>query len=211
MIGIGDLGDLIGGLAPVASQVLENLNQRLTEMRVTVAEVNDLLSDRNRTNISSGLGTLNSMLVETRPKVGASLDKVSVTLDNVQAATVKLDPVMTNVKMASDRLAPLLDGIQATMKQANDTLTHLDAVVVENRPDIQGAMVDIRKTLSTVSEAVEALRNTLDNNTGNLDDSLANVRASTENLKELTDTLKRKPSALIRGETGKDRKPGDKK
>jgi phospholipid/cholesterol/gamma-HCH transport system substrate-binding protein len=204
MVGIADLTDRIGTLIPVANEVLQNLNHRLVELKVTVAEANDLLNDQNRKNISQGLGTLNSMLAETRPKVAA-------TLDNVQAASSKLQPVLANVQAASDRIVPLLDDFKKTVKQANDALAHIDAVVVENRPDIRAAMTDIRKTLATASEVVEILRNTLDNNTDNLDETLANVRAATESLKELTDTLNRNPSVILRGETGKDRKPGGKK
>jgi ABC-type transporter Mla subunit MlaD len=202
-ISISDLGDIVGGLAPTADQVLQNLNQRLTEMKVTVAEVNDLLGNENRENIRAGLGTLNGMLTETRPKVAA-------TLDNVQAATGKLQPVIASVQTAADKVAPLLDDVKATIKQANDALAHVDAMVSENRPEIQAAVVELRKTLSEASAVVDALNDTLDHNSANIDESLENVRATTANLKETTDAVKRKPSLLIRGETEKDRKPGDK-
>src|SRR5271170_2988409 len=35
-LGIGDVGDMIGDLTPVAKEVLQNLNQRLTELHVTI-------------------------------------------------------------------------------------------------------------------------------------------------------------------------------
>jgi phospholipid/cholesterol/gamma-HCH transport system substrate-binding protein len=202
-IGIGDLGDIVGGLAPSADEVLQTLNQRLTEMKVTLAEVNDVLGDENRQNVKNGLGTLNAMLAEDRPKVAA-------TLDNVQAATAKLQPVIASVQTAADKVAPLLDDVKVTIKQANDTLAHVDVLVNENRPEIQAAIADVRKTLKAASAAVDELHDTLDQNVGNIDDILGNIRSATANLRELTDTLKRKPSVLIRGEIGKDRKPGDK-
>ena len=67
-IGIGDLGDMIGSLEPVAQQALNNLNERLTELKVTIARVNDVLNDKNRENLSNSLGNLNGMLAEDRPK-----------------------------------------------------------------------------------------------------------------------------------------------
>jgi phospholipid/cholesterol/gamma-HCH transport system substrate-binding protein len=203
-IGIADLGDMIGALQPSAQQVLQNLNERLIEMKVTLAEVNELLGDDNRANIKAGLATLNSMLMETRPKIAK-------TLDNVQAATEKLEPIMTNVQTASDKISPLLDDIKGTIKQASDALAHVDTMVTENSPDVRATVIEARKTLGTASEAVDLLKNTLYRNTDNLDEILGNLRVATENIKELTDTLKRRPSLLIRGETGKDRKPGDKK
>ncbi|HEY6293112.1 MAG TPA: MlaD family protein, partial [Terriglobia bacterium] len=187
--GIGDIGDVVGGLAPVAQQTLQSLNQRLDELQVTIARVNDLLNDRNRANIASSLANLNSMLAEDRPKLSATL---------------------TNVQTASTKLAPLLDNLKTTMGQANDTLSHIDSVVIENREDIRASVVQLRQALLATSALIDQIRGTLDYNTDNIDQSLENVRVATENLKQLTDTVKRRPSVLIRGETAKERKPGAK-
>jgi ABC-type transporter Mla subunit MlaD len=188
VLGIGDLGDMIGGLTPVANQVLVTLNQRLTEMQVTLARVNDLLNDRNRTNISSSVGSLNAMLAENRPKISGSL---------------------TNVQAVSAKLVPLVDNLKTTMDQANTTLAHLDSVVVENRQDIRAMVVELNKTLLTASSLIDQLNNTTDYNTDNLDQIMTNIRATTENLKELSDSLQSNPSVLIRGNNRKDRKPGE--
>jgi phospholipid/cholesterol/gamma-HCH transport system substrate-binding protein len=188
VLGIGDLGDMIGGLTPVANQVLVTLNQRLTEMQVTLARVNDLLNDRNRTNISSSVGNLNAMLAENRPKISGSL---------------------TNVQAASAKLVPLVDNLKTTMDQANTTLAHLDSVVIENRQDIRAMVVELNKTLLTASSLIGQLNNTTDYNTDNLDQIMTNIRATTENMKELSDSLQSNPSVLIRGNNKKDRKPGE--
>ncbi len=186
-IGIGDLGGMIGNLAPVAQEALKNLNQRLTELQVTIARVNGLLDERNLTNIREGLGNLNGMLTEDRPKIAA-------TLTNVQAATAKM--------------MPLLDNLKTTMDQANLALSHLDAVLVENRPDIREVVVQLKGTLLQASSLMEQVKNLTDRDADNLDQILLNLRVTTENMKELTDTLKSRPSMLIRGNSGKDRKPG---
>jgi phospholipid/cholesterol/gamma-HCH transport system substrate-binding protein len=204
MVAISDLGDLIGGMVPTADGVLRSLNDRLGEMKVTIANVNDLLGETNRKNISASLVNVNGMLAESRPKVSA-------TLTNVQTATEKLEPVMANVQAASDKMAPMLDDLKGTIKQANQALANIDSILVENRPDIKASLEQTRKMLNSISEVVDMVKNTIDRNTDNMDETLANVRAATDNIKELTDTLKRKPSVLIRGETGKDRQPGSTK
>ncbi len=186
-VGIGELSGIIGNLAPVAQQVLQNLNQRLTELQVTVARVNDLLNDRNRANISEGLGNLNAMLAEDRPKISATL---------------------TNVQTASAKIVPLLDNLKTTMNHANDALSHIDSVVVENRQDIRAAVVELKQTLLTASSLMEQLKNTMDHNSDNIDQILVNIRITTENVRQLTETLKDRPSVLLRGNTTKDRKPG---
>jgi len=188
-LGIGDLGDMIGSLTPVANQVMQTLNQRLTEMQVTIARVNDLLNDKNRQNIGNSLGNLNGMLAEDRPKISGSL---------------------TNVQAASARLVPLLDDLKATMNQANDTLSHVDSLVVENRQDIRTIIVELKGTMLNAQALIEQLKNTTDNNTDNIDQIFENIRVTTENMKVLTDSLKTNPAVLIRGNNVKDRKPGDK-
>jgi phospholipid/cholesterol/gamma-HCH transport system substrate-binding protein len=186
--GIADLGDMIGSLTPAANQVLQNLNQRLTELQVTIVRVNDLLNDKNRDNIGNSLGNLNAVLSDSRPKVSASL---------------------TNIQAASARLVPLLDNLKTTMNQANTALSHVDAMVVENREDIRTIVVELKGTLLTASSLMEELKNTTDLNTDNIDQIITNLRETTANMKELTESLKANPSALIRGSKSRDRKPGD--
>jgi hypothetical protein len=57
---------------------------------------------------------------------------------------------------------------------------------------------------------MERIKNTSDHNTDNIDEILANLRDTTVNMKQLTDTVKARPSMLIRGNTVKDRSPGEK-
>jgi phospholipid/cholesterol/gamma-HCH transport system substrate-binding protein len=188
-VGIGAIGDMIGNLEPVAQQVLQNLNQRLIEIQVTVTRVNDLLNDQNRVNVSHGLGNLNSMLAEDRPKLVAS---------------------MTNVQAASAKIVPLLDDLKTTTNQANVVLSHIDPVVVENRQDIHTVVVELRQTLLTASSLMDQLKNTADFNTDNIDEMLVDLRATTENMKQLTESVKSKPSTLLLGNTVSDRRPGEK-
>ena len=167
---------------------MENLNQRLNELQVTIVRVNDLLNDKNRENVSGSLGNLNSMLSDSRPKVSATL---------------------SNVQEASAKITPLLDDLKATMKQANDTLSHVDAIAVENQKDIRQTVVSLRETMLNASALLEQLKNTTDLNVENIDSILVNIRVTTDNLKQLSESLKARPSVLIRGNTVKDRKPGE--
>jgi phospholipid/cholesterol/gamma-HCH transport system substrate-binding protein len=187
-LGIADLGDMIGGLTPIANQVMHTLNERLVELQVTIARVNDLLNDKNRQNVSGTLTNLNGMLAEDRPKVSATL---------------------TNVQAASAKIGPVLDDLKKTMAEANTTLSHVDAVVVENREDIRAIVVKLRDTLTTASALMDQIKDITDNNEDNIDEILLNIRAASENLRELTQELKTRPSTLIRGSGLKDRKPGD--
>ncbi len=185
---LSDLGDVIGGLAPIANQALTNLNQDLVLLQTTENRVNDLLNDQNRAAVGASLGNLSGMLADSRPKVSASL---------------------TNVQNATAQILPILDNLKTTMTQANGVLSHLDSLVVENHDDIRTIVVELRETLATASVLTEQLKNTATSNSDNLDQTLENVRVTTENIRQLTDSLKDNPSVLIRGEHLKDRKPGD--
>ena len=184
-----DLGEMIAELEPAVQQTLGKLDLRLDELQVTVARANDLLSDRNRANISASLGNVNSMLAEDRPKVSA-------TLDNVQSATA--------------RIQPLLDDLKKTMGHANEALDNINAVVLENRQDLRGSVKELRQTLLTASAVMDHLNQTLDYNSDNIDEIMANIRVATQKLKELTSKLERRPYTLIRADRPKERKPGGK-
>jgi signal transduction histidine kinase len=95
------------------------------------------------------------------------------------------------------------------MNQANVALSHVDSVLLENRQDLRTIVVELKGRLLTASSLMEQLQNTADHNTGNIDEILANLRDTTENMRQLTDTLKARPSMLIRGNTVKDRSPGE--
>jgi phospholipid/cholesterol/gamma-HCH transport system substrate-binding protein len=184
-----DLAAMIAGLQPMVLQTLVKLDQRLDELQVTVARVNGLMSDQNRANLSRSLNTINSMLTEDRPKV-------SRTLDNVQAA--------------SAQLRPLLDDLKKTMAQANGALDNINAVVLENRSDLRASVKELRETLLSASGVMEQLNRTLNYNSDNIDEILANVRVATQKLKELTEKLERRPYTLVRADRAKERKPGGK-
>ena len=184
-----DLGEMVAGLQPMVQQVLDKLNQRLDELQVTVARVNDLMSDKNRGNLSRSLSTVNSMLDEDRPKV-------SQTLDNVQSATTQLKP--------------LIDDLKKTMAQANAALDNINGAVLENRKDLRASVKELRETLLSASSVMDQLNQTLNYNSDNIDEILANVRVATQKLKELTGKLERRPYTLIRADRPKERKPGGK-
>lgn len=184
-----DLGEMVAGLQPMVQQTLEKLDQRLDELQVTVARANDLLSDKNRANISGSLGEVHSMLAEDRPKVSRTLD---------------------NVQTASAQLKPLLDELKKTMGQANEALDHIDTVVLENRKDLRSSVKELRETLLSASDVMDQLNRTLNYNSDNIDEILANVRVATQKLKELTNKLERRPYTLIRADRAKERKPGGK-
>jgi phospholipid/cholesterol/gamma-HCH transport system substrate-binding protein len=188
-VGFNDLTAQINKLAPQAQELLANLNERVIQLKVTVDRVNDLLNDRNRQNVSASLADLHGMLAENRPQIKS-------TLNNVNAAT--------------EKLGPLLDKIQKTVDQANVTLKKVDGLVGENKEDIRASVVMLKKSLENVTAITAQIQTMLDDNNYNIEELLNNLRIVSENLKEFTDTIKTRPSTLVNPGSAKDRKPGDK-
>ena len=185
--GFAQLGDAVQELLPDMKQAVQKLNQDLGGLQTTVARVNDVLNDRNRSNIGSSLGRANQMLADAQPKVSRTL---------------------TNVDQVSAKLAPLVEDLKKTTADADGTLKNLDAVLGENRTDVRASVVELRATLQKTTVLLGHLNDTADQNGDNIDEVLENLRLSTENLRVLTDTLKANPAILIRGVKTEDRQPG---
>jgi phospholipid/cholesterol/gamma-HCH transport system substrate-binding protein len=176
-------------IAPQAQQLLASLNDRTVELKVTIARVNDLLNDSNRANLAATLSDTRGLIAENRSTVKS-------TLQNLNSATQKLEPL-------------LLD-LRKTSAQANQTLDHVDSLIGENRADVRQAVKDLRESLATVNDLTGRLDQTLDVNSDNIDELLENLRHVSQNLKEFTNTIKTRPYTLIRSTAPAEHKPGEK-
>lgn len=174
-------------LAPLAQQLFGTLNQRATELQVTLDRVNDLLNAQNRANLSATIANTRGMLEENRPKLKSTL---------------------THVDAASAKLEPLIDDLRKTSQEANKALEHVDGLIGENRADIHQAVLQLRQTLGSIQDLTGQINGTLEANSENIDELLENMRHVTENLKEFTETIKTRPYTLIRASSPKEHKPG---
>jgi phospholipid/cholesterol/gamma-HCH transport system substrate-binding protein len=180
----------INDLAPQAKQLIQTLNDRATELKVTVARVNDLLNDRNRENLSATLANTRGLLEENRPEIKSTIQHLNT---------------------ASKKIEPLLQDLHKTSEEANKALDHIDAVLGENRADVRQAVIELRKSLTTLTDITGQVNQTLDVNSENIDELLDNFRRVSQNLKEFTDTIKKRPYTLIRATNPPDHKPGEHK
>ena len=178
----------INDLAPQARQLIQSLNDRAIDLKVTIDRVNDLLSPQNRANLSATLADAHGMIAENRPQIKSTIQH----LDTV-----------------SEKLEPLIQELHKTSEEANKALTHVDELLGENRTDVRQAVIDLRKSLSTLTDITGRLDQTLDVNSENIDELLDNFRRVSENLKEFTDTIKKRPYTLIRAASPHEHKPGE--
>ncbi len=126
------------------------------------------------------------------------------TLNGAQVKTT-----VQNLNSASQNLSPLLQDLRKTAAQANEALNHVDSLIGENRADVRQAVVDLRRSLATVTDLTARLDQTLDVNSENIDELLENLRHVSENLKQFTNTIKTRPYTLIRSSNPREHKPGE--
>jgi phospholipid/cholesterol/gamma-HCH transport system substrate-binding protein len=172
---------------PQVRELLNSLNNRASEVKETIARVNDLLSPQNRANLAASLANTRGLIEENRPQINATL---------------------RNANAISEKLQPLLEDFRQTSAEANQALSHIDSIVGENRGDVRQAVVDLRRTLTNMTDATGRLDQTLDVNSGNIDELLDNMRHVTENLKEFTATIKTRPYTLIHASNPPEHNPG---
>jgi phospholipid/cholesterol/gamma-HCH transport system substrate-binding protein len=204
--GLPQLGDAAQAMLPDLQKAIQKLNGNLDGLQVTLTRANELLNDRNRANIDSSLNNLQHLTADVRPKVNDSLNNLNGLLTD---ARPKVSASLGNVQELTVKLGPVLDDLKTTTARANDTLSHVDSTLMENRPDIRTSVTGLRDTLAKSTTLLTELNQTLDQNSGNIDDLLNNMRMATENLRTLTETLMRSPASLIRGIKVADRKPGE--
>jgi phospholipid/cholesterol/gamma-HCH transport system substrate-binding protein len=178
----------INDLAPEAQQLLHTLNDRATELKVTIARVNDLLNDDNRSNLSGTLAQAHQMLAENRPAIKATIGHINT---------------------SSEKLGPLLEDLRKTSAEANKTLDHVDGLIGENRADVRQAVLELRKSLTNVTDLTGRIDQTLDVNSENIDEMLGNFRDASENLKEFTKTIRNKPYTLLRASSPREHRTGE--
>jgi len=182
------LTEQINNLTPAAQKLLESLDARATELKVTLDRVNDLMNTQNRANLSATLAETHGLIADSRPQVHAALQ---------------------HVNDLSEKLGPLIDNFRKTSDQANEVLAHVDETIGEDRPDIHQAVIELRGTLKSLTELTGQLNQTLDVNSENIDQLLDNLLHVTENLKQFTETIKLRPYTLIRATNPREHKTGD--
>jgi phospholipid/cholesterol/gamma-HCH transport system substrate-binding protein len=185
---LDDIEATIGELGPQAKELISNLNDRVVELKVTIANVNDLLNQRNRENISETMANARKMLEEDRPLLNS-------TLKHVDDATAKI--------------SPMLDDFKATLKKTDAAITDVDKMIKDEQPEIHASLLKLHETLNSTASLTDQLDRTLNVNSPNLDEILENMRQISENLKEFTETIKTRPYTLIRSSEPKPRQPGE--
>lgn len=169
------VNDLDGRLLALA----DNANQ-------VISSVQAVVGPENRRHITSALANADTMLAETRPR---------------------LNQTLANFETASEKLSPTLENVNAALSRANALVDNFNAIALENRAAIHTALLSLRDTLNDARRVMADVDDVLIGNRDNLDETLQNIRISSQNLRQFTDTIKRRPFSLIRIKAESDHVP----
>ncbi len=181
------LTEQINNLAPHAQDLIQTLDARATELKVTLDRVNDVLNAQNRSNLSETLAQTRGLIADSRPQVKSTLQ---------------------HVDELTQKLGPLIADFRKTSGEANEVLAHVDSSIGETEPEVRKAIADLRGVLKSLTDLTGQLNQTLDVNSENIDQLLDNLLHVTENLKEFTETIKMRPYSLIRSTAPPEHKTG---
>lgn len=173
----------------------------------------------------SGIGELSD-------RAGVALDEVTALLQSLSARTGPLlerfEMLLSDQNLASisESLAAMRDTMREAGPRLTSLMTRLDELAIELETgvagipdltaDLQGLVGDLRTALGPDGERLSSLldsagdsMSSMEMNQGELDAMVRDLRLATANLKAFTESIKERPSALVRGHKGPDRKPGE--
>jgi ABC-type transporter Mla subunit MlaD len=118
-------------------------------VKETVERVNDLLNAQNRANLAGTLANARGLIEENRPQVKSALQ---------------------HVNDGAEKLGPVLQDFRKTSDEANQALGRIDSMLGENRADVRKAVIELRRTLTNMTDITARLDQTLDVNSENIDE-----------------------------------------
>ncbi len=168
--------------APELLERVSTLTERLTE----------LLSDRNQESIAGILDNLQQIsrsLAERSPEIAAALAEARVAIRQAGEAADRIGQLATSTTQLIDRDGrPLIADLRRTLRNADQSMTQLQAAIGDARPGIQAFS---NQTLPEVGQLMRELRST------------------SESLREITDRLNQQGvGGIIGGQRLPNYRPG---
>lgn len=163
----------------------------LTNLIQTSGSINALLSEENRSNISSSIedvAMLTDSLAKQRGEIEAIVAQLSLTLDNVHGASVEFPTLMQQFSESSVAITSMADQIRGVAET-------LDAASGNVQQTLDASSDDLASFTSTTLPEIAAM--------------VTELRIASENLRRASDALARDPSVLIYGSTPPEPGPGE--
>jgi phospholipid/cholesterol/gamma-HCH transport system substrate-binding protein len=169
-----------------------NLNRISDSADTLLANLNEITGPSNRQILSSALENANGALANANNLITRNGPKI--------------DAIASNLQTTSEKMPPLMERVNETTQKVNTLIEHLDATVVENRPQLKKDIETLESALTDARKLMADFSVILENNRDDIDAILENFRRSSENLQEFSRIIKERPYSMIRVKGSPDRK-----
>ena len=148
-------------------------------------DIRALLGPESRERISA--------MMDDFSRASANVATVSQTLDErakeilTPETTRKVRNALDNVALAATNIADLTGDLRSTRARLDRLLVGVSAIAEENRPSLRESATDLRYTLRSLSQRVDAIT--------------YNLEGASRNLSEFSRTIRNNPAVLLTGTT----------
>jgi phospholipid/cholesterol/gamma-HCH transport system substrate-binding protein len=175
------------GNADKLDSVVDNVLAASVSLSLMSAEaredVNALLGPKSQERINA--------MVDNFSRASANVATMSQTLDErvkeilTPETASKMQRALGNVAVAADNIASLTSDLHFTREKLDRLLVGLNAISEENRPHLRESAIDLRHTLRSLSQRVDAIT--------------YNLEGASRNLSEFSRTIRNNPAVLLMG------------
>lgn len=179
-----EAADLFAAMSDVAADIrdlsrnsirplLDNLNKQVD---VVVADLRSLANDDLKPLLSKDAKKLLKNLNNSAERLTAILSD-----DNMG----HVNQILVNLEHSSGNLTNLIQNVEQTRTTLDNILVNLDRLVEDNDEELESTLKDLKKSMYTVSQHIDAVVNDLE--------------GSSRNMYEFTRQIRDNPGVLLRG------------
>ncbi len=170
---VDDIMQKFGNLADTASDLMAEMRGDMARVieraEVLLNNLNEITGDKNRESMEKLLQNANEMMAEQRPKINRITDQVTEMLIKADRLIVDFQAVAEQTKTTIGNANRTLDEtreplkrdlveLEATLKQARQTLEDIQAIVVVNEGNINETLENLRVSSQNLKEMSDELR-----------------------------------------------------
>lgn len=198
--------NLFSVMATVAGQVKEfaetDLRPLIATFNGTLATVNEVLGSQGKDLIAS----LNKLAGDLSARVPAIIDDMADLTGQMQKTAGEVDKLfspgnrqaveamLARTGKTAENMAQFSESLHATRDRIDKVLETLDTMLIDNRLDVERAIVDLRHVVDSVAEHIDTLSQ--------------NMEGASRNMYEFSRQIRENPGLLLGGTPPRDQAPG---
>ena len=177
--------DIDSGMSPVAVALGARIaSAPPSDIFATITATAGEISEFNRENLTPLLETLQSLAETVEGDGPRILDELAAFTESLNESIEPLRQIL-NLEETTGNLAAISRNLTGTMVKVDNLAGNLDALVENNKGNVDQSLKDIQYTLSAVSATVDSI--------------VHNLEGTTRNMNEFSRLIRQNPGLLLDG------------